>query len=98
MARLTTTAIISRTTRDSGASGLVVVVWYSCIDARSANAAAFVIPVENAVKIWNQLKPTVQNIDLDSSNGLASHQVDFESVFLHELGHCLGLGHPNAAT
>ncbi len=69
-----------------------------CIDARSANAEAMVIPVENAVKSWNQLKPTTQNIDFDRNNGLASHQVDFESVILHELGHCLGLGHPNAAT
>ena len=69
-----------------------------CIDARSANAEAMVIPVENAVKTWNQLRPTTQNIDFDSSNGLASHQVDFESVVLHELGHCIGLGHPNAAT
>ncbi len=69
-----------------------------CIDPTSANAAAMEIPVQNLVKTWNELSPATSNSKLWGANDLASNEVDFESLALHEVGHCLGLAHPNAAS
>lgn len=63
----------------------------------STYAAEMVIPVQNAVDTWNNLIPTTENVVREGSN-VPSHQFDFESVALHELGHCMGLGHPNLAS
>lgn len=47
---------------------------------------------------------TVWNANVGSNNNIVpvgnvpSGQVDWESVLLHELGHCLGLAHPNLGT
>ena len=67
------------------------------IDPSSANAASMAIPVENACNVFNQLSPTTGNIIFDFST-IPFGYIDFESVFLHELGHSLGLAHVNAAT
>jgi hypothetical protein len=69
-----------------------------CIDPSSPNAASMAAPVQNAIATWNGLAPTSPNLSLGASNNIPSSDVDFESVVLHEMGHCLGLGHPNLAT
>jgi hypothetical protein len=50
------------------------------------------------VHTWNQLVPTTPNLFFGMSNNIPPGEVDFESAALHELGHCIGLGHPNLAT
>lgn len=53
------------------------------------------IPVQNAIDTWNYLIPTVRNILPAGRSNVKSEHIDFESVLLHELGHCIGLGHPH---
>ncbi len=54
--------------------------------------------VQNNIAIWNQLQPIVGNVLDDGANNIPAGEVDFESVALHELGHCIGLAHVNAAS
>jgi len=54
--------------------------------------------IRNNIDIWNQLQPIVGNVLLGSNNDLGATEIDFESVALHELGHCIGLAHVNAAS
>lgn len=77
-----------------GAGGNVNVT--VCIDPASANAAAMQPTVKNIVATYNSLTPIVGNLDFPGTNPTGS-QIDFESVALHEVGHCLGLGHSNLA-
>ncbi len=67
------------------------------ISPRSPHAEEMEIAVQNAINTWNQLIPTTGNIRVDEML-VPRQQFDFESVALHELGHCIGLGHPNLAT
>lgn len=69
-----------------------------CIDPTSANAAAMETSVQNIVRTFNNLNPTTGNIVSGGANNVPSGNVDFESVALHEVGHCLGLAHPNLAS
>ncbi|MEM9530698.1 MAG: Ig-like domain-containing protein [Pseudomonadota bacterium] len=69
-----------------------------CIAPTSPNAAAMEIPVRNAITRFNLLVPTIGNVRLGGDNEIAPGEIDFESVFTHELGHCLGLAHPNLAS
>jgi hypothetical protein len=66
-----------------------------CIVTGSPNQSAIEVAVRNTVDRYNLLIPTIGNIRLAPDNELAANEVDFESVFLHELGHCIGLEHPN---
>lgn len=51
--------------------------------------------LKNSIAIYNQLQPTTGNLwDLAVLDG----SMDFESVALHELGHCIGKAHVNLAT
>jgi hypothetical protein len=56
------------------------------------------IPVQNNINIYNRLQPTTGNLVSGGNNNIPSGQIDFESVALHELGHCIGLAHVNAAS
>jgi len=69
-----------------------------CIAPNSANATAMEIPVQNNINIYNRLQPTTGNLVSGSNNNIPSGHIDFESVALHELGHCIGLAHANAAS
>ena len=66
-----------------------------CIDPSAVNADAMVRPVENVVRTVNALAPTTANVRLGTDNNIPPDRVDFESVALHELLHCMGLAHPN---
>lgn len=67
------------------------------ISPSSFHAAEMTTPIQNVINTWNNLIPTVENI-VSESGHVPSNQFDFESVALHELGHCIGLGHPNLAS
>jgi cysteine-rich repeat protein len=67
-----------------------------CIDSTSANAGNMVVPVQNAISTWNNL--TVHRSNLVFGDNVPFGTIDFESVALHELGHCIGLAHSNLAT
>ena len=64
----------------------------------SVNAEEMQVPVQNIVATYNALLGTTHNLIGGQANNVPSGQVDFETVALHELGHSLGLAHPNAAT
>jgi len=87
----------NRITHPSGYTGsggtLVVDV---CIDSASPNAADMVTPLENAIATWNARD--VHTSNLVFGGGVPLGTVDFESVLLHELGHCIGLAHSNLAS
>jgi hypothetical protein len=67
------------------------------IKAGTPNSFEMVIPLLNAIRVWNELIPTWGNVNKTGSN-VPPGQFDFESVLLHELGHCIGLDHPNLAS
>ncbi len=69
-----------------------------CIDPSSPNAMDMEYSVQNNIDIYNQLAPTLGNLKSGSNNNVPSGALDFESVALHELGHCLGMAHINAAS
>lgn len=64
-----------------------------CINPASDNAQALEIPTRNNIAVWNDLQPVASNLDPGAVSGL-----DVESVLLHEIGHCIGLAHVNAAS
>ena len=74
-----------------------------CIDPASLVPSGSVLTdmeqsVQNNIAAWNQLQPLLGNSILSTANNTASGALDFESVALHELGHCIGLAHVNAAS
>ncbi|HUT40311.1 MAG TPA: hypothetical protein VM011_03145 [Gammaproteobacteria bacterium] len=80
----------------TGNGGVVAV--RVCINPASPNATDMAIPVQNNINIYNRLQPTTGNLKLGGSNNIPATDIDFESVALHEIGHCLGMAHANAAT
>ena len=68
------------------------------IDPASPHAQEMVPSVRNVVATFNGLRPTTGNLVLGAGNDVPANYIDFESVALHEVGHALGLAHPNAAT
>ncbi len=77
----------------SGAGGTVVL--NLCIEPGTPNEAAMRQSVANVAAVYNRLRPTIGNL---RTGLIGPTQVDFESVALHELGHCLGLAHVNLAS
>lgn len=69
-----------------------------CIAPTSPNAIDMEYSVQNNIDTYNQLTPTLANVKQGSSNNIPSGFIDFESVALHEIGHCLGMDHINAAS
>ncbi len=75
-----------------------VVVNNVCIVPGSTNAALLEIPVQNTIARFNQFVAITDNIRTGASNDIPSNAVDIESALIHEVGHCIGLAHPNAAS
>lgn len=88
--------VITHSTGYSGTGGILNV--NICIDPSSPNAFAMEIPVENIVNTFNARVGTTPNLVSGVSNNIPSGEIDFESVALHEVGHCLGLDHVNASS
>ncbi len=66
-----------------------------CITPGTPNASAMEIPVQNTITVWNAQNGTTDNLKFGDDNNIPQTDTDFESVALHELGHCIGLGHTN---
>ena len=88
--------IVTHPSPYTGSGGTVTV--RVCIDPTSPNAAEMEYAVQNNIAVYNQLSPMLANLKQGGSNNIPSGQLDFESVALHEIGHCLGMAHINAAS
>lgn len=67
----------------------------ACVDASAQDASAIEIPARNIAKQINLLQAATPNLFFGNNNDIPANAVDFESLTLHEFGHCIGLGHPN---
>lgn len=85
--------VIAHPTGYTGSGGVANVS--VCVDPASTHAAAMEIPVQNIVIVMNELQAVSPNLISGGANNIPSGFVDFESVALHEVGHCIGLAHPN---
>ncbi len=88
--------IITHPNTYTGSGGNIIV--RVCIDPASSNATDMATSIQNNINVFNQLQPTTGNLFLGGTNSIPSGQLDFESVALHEIGHCLGMAHVNAAS
>jgi hypothetical protein len=52
------------------------------------------VPTQNAVNTWNKQNATTGNL-ISPAPDFPFVQTDYESTAVHELGHCIGLAHPN---
>lgn len=69
-----------------------------CIDPSSPFAAELVAPVTRVIQTLNALEPTVGTyVPIGESLQVPDGYFDAESVVLHEVAHCIGLGHVNVA-
>ncbi|MEM6638261.1 MAG: hypothetical protein AAF610_00020 [Pseudomonadota bacterium] len=69
-----------------------------CISPDTADLEDLLIPVQNVVATVNAMTPTTGNLISGGANDIPSNAVDAESALLHEVGHCIGLAHPNLAS
>lgn len=86
-------------THPAGYSGVGGVIYVEvCIAPDAVDGRLAVQPVLNIMKEFNEFEASSPNLVFGSSNDIPGGQLDFESLTLHEIGHCVGLAHPNAAT
>ena len=87
---------ITHPTGYSGDGGTIIIG--VCISPSSENAEQMQVPLKNVVTRYNQLKHSTGNVRFGSTNDVPTNMFDFESAVMHEVGHCLGLAHVNAAS
>ncbi len=80
----------------SGAGGAVNV--NVCIVPGTPNQASMEVSVQNAIATYNRLISTSPNLRFGADNNIPAGFIDFESIFVHELGHCISMAHVNLAT
>jgi len=88
--------VITHPSGYSGTGGTLAVG--ICINPASVNTNEMQIPVQNIVNTINNLTVTTNNLKIGANNNVPSNFFDFESVALHEVGHCIGLAHVNASS
>ena len=92
-------AFPERITHPSGYTGSGGTLQVSvCISPSSESIAEMETSVENTIFTWNQLTAASPNLFFGGANDIPAGTIDFESTLVHEIGHCIGLAHPNAAT
>ncbi len=69
-----------------------------CVDPGSPNADEMLLSLDNVVERFNELQPQTGNLASGTNNNVPNGRIDFESVLLHEVGHCIGLAHVNLAS
>lgn len=65
-----------------------------CIVPGSPNASLMEIPTQNVINTWNAAQAVIPNL-VNGSPDMAFNEYDYESVALHEVGHCIGAAHSN---
>ncbi len=63
-----------------------------------ANVSDIEDSIRKVVNTVNRNRGVTGNLGLFGNNDIGGSQVDYESTLLHEIGHCVGLAHPNLAT
>lgn len=87
---------ITHPTPYTGAGGTLTVS--VCISPSSESISEMEVSVRNTITTWNARTAVSPNLFFGGNNDIPSGEIDYESTLVHEVGHCLGLAHPNAAT
>jgi hypothetical protein len=90
------TDLITHPEAYTGSGGLVRLG--VCIHPARPHASEMVQPVLNVIDTFNAMTPQLGNLVGGVNSQVPANNIDFESVALHELGHCVGLGHVNLAS
>ena len=85
------TDVVTHPSGYGGSGGTLTVT--VCIDPTAANASDMVIPTQNVIRTWNARVPTTDNV-VSPAPDFPSTRFDYESMLLHEIGHCQGVSHP----
>lgn len=87
---------VTHPTPYTGTGGEIEVTF--CVNPASESLTELEVSAQNVATVFNNLEPVTGNVLLGNNNDIPAGTIDFESTLLHELGHCLGLAHPNLAT
>ena len=74
-----------------------------CLNTSVLPSGVSAASVENTVlkvlRSWNRMRGFNRNLSAAfGNNDVPFVKIDYESTLVHELGHCIGLAHPNLAT